>query len=175
MTVWMVRALTGAAIAAMATGALAQVSTNQVATKTDWSVFTEDNPKECWAVSKPKQTVNSKDGKPVSVRRGEILMFVTYRPGGGSVGEVSFTGGYPFADGSTVEMTIGTETYQLFTDGEWAWAASPEEDQRILTAMRAGQSAVLVARSSRGTRTQDTFNLFGITAATEEAQRRCAQ
>ena len=160
---------------ASATGAVAQESTNRVAVETAWSVFVDGTPRECWAVSAPSETVNTRDGRAVSVRRGDILLFATYRQGQGSAAEVSFTGGYPFADGSTVEMTIGTETYQLFTDGEWAWAASPEEDQRILTAMRAGQSAVLVARSSRGTRTQDTFNLFGITAATEEAQRRCAQ
>jgi hypothetical protein len=40
--------------------------------------------------------------------------------------------------------------------------------------MRRGQNAVLTARSSRGTQTRDTFSLFGITAASEEAQRRCA-
>ncbi|MEZ5910943.1 MAG: invasion associated locus B family protein [Paracoccaceae bacterium] len=173
MTVWMVRALTGAAIAAMATGALAQVSTNQVATKTDWSVFTEDNPKECWAVSKPKQTVNSKDGKPVSVRRGEILMFVTYRPGGGSVGEVSFTGGYPFADGSTVSVDIGGSKFEMFTDGEYAWASNADEDAKMLAAMKTGAQAVLTARSSRGTQTEDTFSLLGFTAATEDAATRC--
>ncbi|MCB1407395.1 MAG: hypothetical protein KDK01_14365 [Rhodobacteraceae bacterium] len=156
-------------------GAVAQESTNRVAVETAWSVFVDGNPRECWAVSAPRETVNTRDGRAVSVRRGDILMFATYRQGQGAVAEVSFTGGYPFAEGSTVEVTIGTDTYQLFTDGEWAWAASPEEDARILDAMRRGQDAVLVARSSRGTRTQDTFNLFGLTAATEEAQRRCAE
>jgi hypothetical protein len=82
-------------------GAMAQESTNRVATMTDWNVFVEESPKECWGVSKPKETVNSRDGKPVSVRRGDILLFVTFRPG--KPGEISFTGGYPFAGGSTVE------------------------------------------------------------------------
>lgn len=156
-------------------GAVAQESTNRVAVETAWSVFVDGDPRECWAVSAPSETVNTRDGRAVSVRRGDILMFATYRQGQGAAAEISFTGGYPFADGSTVEMTVGSDTFQLFSDGEWAWASSPEEDARILAAMRRGQSAVLVARSSRGTRTQDTFNLFGLTAATEEAQRRCAQ
>ena len=69
---------------------------------TDWNVFTEESPKECWGVSKPKETVNTRDGQPVSVRRGDILLFVTFRPG--KPGEISFTGGYPFAGGSTVEV-----------------------------------------------------------------------
>ncbi|GAB1377463.1 invasion associated locus B family protein [Pararhodobacter aggregans] len=165
----------GAMLALMAAlPAQAQDSTNRVAVETAWSVFVDGTPRECWAVSAPSETVNTRDGRAVSVRRGDILLFATFRQGQGAAAEVSFTGGYPFAPDSTVEVTIGTDTFQLITDGEWAWAASPEEDGRILASMRRGQNAVLTARSARGTQTQDTFSLFGITAATEEAQRRCA-
>ena len=77
-------------------GAVAQESTNRVAANTDWSVFVEENPKECWSVSKPKSTVNTRDGEVANnVTRGEILLFVSFRPG--ATGEVAFTGGYPFA------------------------------------------------------------------------------
>lgn len=155
--------------------AMAQDSTNRVAVETAWSVFVDGTPRECWAVSAPSETVNTRDGRAVSVRRGDILLFATYRQGQGATAEISFTGGYPFAPDSTVDVTIGSDTFHLITDGEWAWAASPDEDQRILESMRRGQNAVLSARSTRGTQTQDTFSLFGITAATEEAQRRCAQ
>ena len=51
---------------ALAGGAAAQVSTNRVAATTDWSVFVEGNPQECWGVSAPKESVNTKDGKPVA-------------------------------------------------------------------------------------------------------------
>jgi hypothetical protein len=166
----------GAVMALMAAlPAQAQDSTNRVAVETAWSVFVDGTPRECWAVSAPSETVNTRDGRAVSVRRGDILLFATFRQGQGAAAEVSFTGGYPFAPDSTVEVTIGSDTFQLITDGEWAWAASPEEDGRILASMRRGQNAVLTARSTRGTQTQDTFSLFGITAATEEAQRRCAE
>ena len=156
----------------MACGAFAQVSTNRVAAETDWSVFVEENPKECWGVSAPKETVNTKDGKPTSVRRGDILLFVTYRPG--NQGEVSFTGGYPFAGGSTVGLDIGGTKFDLFSDGEWAWSGSKDEDARIIAAMKSGASAVLTARSARGTQTADTFSLNGISAALDEAAKRCA-
>lgn len=158
---------------ALPKGAQAQESTNRVAAETDWSVFVEDTPRECWAVSAPRETVNTRGGQPVQVRRGDILLFATYRPGR-STPEVSFTGGYPFAPDSTVGVTIGATEFQLFVDGDWAWAGSPEDDQRIFAAMRGGAEAVLTARSSRGTNTRDTFSLFGFTAATEEAARRCA-
>jgi hypothetical protein len=118
--------------------------------------------------------VNTRDGRVVSVRRGEILMFVSFWPSDERLGEVSFTGGYPFADGSTVTMEIGETTFELFTDGEMAWAASGADDQRIITAMKRGADAVLTARSSRGTQTQDTFSLLGFTAAVEDAEARCS-
>lgn len=174
MTSAMLRAV-GATIvtAGLATGAMAQVSSNRVAADTDWSVFVEESPKECWGVSAPKETVNSRDGQPVAVRRGDILLFVTYRPGLAQ-GEVSFTGGYPFAGGSTVGLDIGGTTFDLITDGEWAWSGSPDLDARIITALKAGSSAVLTARSARGTQTKDTFSLLGVSAALDEAAKRCA-
>ena len=171
------RIATGFAVAVTLFGAAAasaQDSTNRVAAETDWSVFVESDPTECWSVSAPKETVHTRDGRVVAVRRGDILLFVTHRPGSDVSGELAFTGGYPFADGSTVSMEIGETTFELFTDGEWAWPASASEDAKITTAMKRGTLAVLPARSSRGTVTKDTFSLLGFTAAVEEAENRCS-
>ena len=174
MNLWGKSCIAGSVFLIASQGAFAQEeSTNRVASETDWSVFVEDDPTECWSVSSPKNTVNTRDGNVVSVRRGDILLFVAYRPGSGVTGEVSFTGGYPFADGSTVSLNISGNTFELFTDGEWAWPASAADDARITTAMKRGAEAVLTARSSRGTQTQDTFSLLGFTAAMDEAGRRC--
>lgn len=165
--------LTVAAAMMIGQGAFAQESSNRVAANTDWSVFVEDDPQECWGVSAPKETTNSRDGQVVEVRRGDILLFVFYRPGASVAGQVAFTGGYPFASGSTAELNIGGTTFELFTEGEWAWPATPEDDARVVAAMKRGADATVVARSGRGTRTEDKFSLLGFTAAVEEAQRRC--
>lgn len=166
------RVLGAALIAAtLPFAAMAQESSNRVAVTSDWNVFAEASPKECWGVTVPKETVNTRDGQPVSVRRGDILLFVTYRPG--APGEVSFTGGYPFADGSTVAMDVDGNAFELFTDGEWAWPATPEADAALLAAMKAGTQATLTARSGKGTQTKDTFSLRGFTAAMTEAEARC--
>lgn len=170
-------ALVGVAMGFAAQAAMAQTpggaETECVSAQTDWSVCVWNQPKECWGVSKPKETVNSRDGRPVSVRRGDILMFVTFRPGAGAAGEVSFTGGYPFAPGSTVGVAIDGQNYELVTEGEWAWAANPEADASLLAAMKRGANAVVTARSGRGTETRDTFSLLGFTAAMTEAESRC--
>lgn len=148
-------------------------STNQVAAKTAWSVFEDKDPRECWAVSAPTETVNTRDNRVVAVRRGDILFMTFFRPDAGVKGQVTFTGGYPFASGSTVNVNIGGTEFELFTEGEWAWPASAADDAKIIAAMKRGTDAVLSARSARGTKTKDTFSLFGFTAALEEAEKRC--
>jgi hypothetical protein len=169
-----IRTMVGAALLALALPAvaIAQVSTNRVAANTDWSVFVEGSPQECWGVSAPKESLNTKDGKAVSVRRGDILLFVTFHPG--SAGEVSFTGGYPFEPGSTVGLDVGGTKFDMLSDGEWAWPGTPEDDAKIIAALKAGSSAIMTAHSARGTQTQDTFSLNGFSAAMEEALKRCA-
>lgn len=157
-----------------ASGAFAQdTSSNRVAAKTDWSVFVEDNPTECWSVSTPKETVNTRDGRVVAATRGQILLMVFYRPDAGARGQVAFTGGYPFASGSSVNLNISGTEYEMFVDGEWAWPATTADDAKIITAMKRGAQAVVTGLSGRGTTTKDTFSLLGFTAAVEDAGKRC--
>lgn len=162
------------AVALGATAAQAQETTdNRVAATTDWSVFEETDPRECFAVSAPKEQLNTRDGQPVQVQRGETLLFVFYRPSEGVNGQVTFTGGYPFAANSTVTLAIGGTDFTLFTEGEWAWPATPEDDTRIVEAMKRGADAILTGMSGRGTQTRDTFSLLGFTASVDEARTRC--
>ena len=150
------------------------ISTNVSSTNFDWSVFTSDSPRQCWGVSKPiVPSKNTRDGRMVSVKRSDILLFVSYDPGKGIYGQLSFTGGYPFEEDSSVDVNIDGKRYQMFTSGEWAWAASDEADKEMIQAMKRGAKAVITGRSSRGTKTEDTFSLKGFTAAVDDASKRC--
>jgi hypothetical protein len=188
MNVWIMRAVATAMLLGTAPAAMAQESTNLVVTATDWSVFEDppicgnekegekcrkpdEKPEYCWGSTRPKQSVNTRDGQQVSVRRGEIMLFVTFWIG--KPGEVSFIGGYPFAAGSTVAVNVDGSNFELFTDGEWAWPGTPQDDDKILTALKKGSTAVMTAQSSKGTQTVDTFSLRGFTAAMTEAGNRC--
>lgn len=184
----------GVALAALvlgSTAAFAEETTNRVAAETAWSVFVESEPRECWVVSGSREATHRRNNQGVGARRGncdlgatvtdpealaqcQIYLFATFRAGSDQP-EISYTAGYPYANGSTVKLTIGSDEFELFTDGNWAWSGSAEEDARITAAMRRGAEAVLESRSGRGTVVRDTFSLFGFTAATEEAQRRCAE
>ena len=167
-------ALSTIIFAGLAAPLLAQEVTNRVAADTDWAVFQGADPKECWAVTAPKETVNTRDGNRVQVSRGDILLYVTYRPEQDVKGEVSFTGGYPFAEGSTATLEIAGTTFELFTEGEYAWPATPADDLKVITAMKRGANAVVTARSARGTQTKDTFSLLGATSMIEKAEADCA-
>ena len=171
MTILSIRGVAVAALmAALAAPAFAAES-RLLGSEGDWSAFGGDDPKECWAVSPPKSTKNTQDGKEVEVTRSDIRLYIAYRPG--QAAEVSFQGGYPFAPDSTVEVDVGGTKFRLFTEGENAWAGSPEEDSRLVAALRGGSSAVVTGRSARGTNTSDTFSLSGVTAATNKARDTC--
>lgn len=139
-----------------------------------WGHHQGTDPKECWAVSVPKEQVNTKDGRVVAVRRGETLLFVFFRPTANVKGQVTFTGGYPFAAGSTVSLDIDGKSYTMITDGEWAWPATPNDDAKIVTSMKRGATATLTGRSGRGTVTKDVFSLSGFTAAHDAAEKDCS-
>lgn len=153
--------------------ASAQESNKQVAAKTDWSVFVENSPKECWAVSTFKESVNTRNGAVVAVRRTQTLLMVFFRPDADVRSQIGFTGGYPFKSGSTVNLKVDEESYDLFTEGEWAWPQDAAQDSKIVAAMKRGKKAVIVGESGRGTRTEDTFSLLGFTAAHDDAGKRC--
>jgi hypothetical protein len=157
--------------------ALAQTQTaERVAAHTDWAVFVAGDPKECYIVSPPTSSRATRGGQAVEVRRGDVRLFVAYRPDENVENEVSFTGGYPFEAGSTVEMDVGGREFGL-TPGtgdasEWAWTA-PSDDASAVSALRGGSTATLTGVSARGTTTIDTFPLMGFTAADTDAQSRC--
>ncbi|WP_134726428.1 invasion associated locus B family protein [Paracoccus luteus] len=173
MTIHSIRKLgiAAATLAALASPALA-AEPKVLGSEGDWTAFGGDAPKECWAVSPPKSTRNTDaEGNPREVTRSDIRLYIAYRPG--QNGEVSFQGGYPFAPDSTVEVDVGGTKFKLFTEGESAWTGSPDEDAKLIGALRAGSNAVVTGRSSRGTRTADTFSLAGITAMTNTARETC--
>ncbi|ARO15588.1 hypothetical protein BVG79_02248 [Ketogulonicigenium robustum] len=171
-----VRALVaGLAVVAGITPAIAQQTTqNRVGTFTNWDVYEEQSPHECMAVSQTTDWyATNASGARTTVSRGSFFLFVFFRPEAGVRGQIAYTGGYAFRDGSNVTLTIDGTAYQMFTQGEWAWLASAEDDARVVAALKRGSRAVVEGVSGRGNRTHDTFSLSGVTAAIDDAQRRC--
>jgi hypothetical protein len=152
------------------------VGQTRVDAKRDWSIFEagEGAQKVCWIVSQPKSSSATRGGQTVQVNRGDIFLMVAVRPADNVTNEVSYLSGYPFKEGSNVTLTVGSDNYTLFTNGENAWTQSGAEDDQITAAFRGGSEARVVGESSRGTTTRDVFSLSGFTAALDAARERCA-
>ncbi|MHA1599872.1 MAG: invasion associated locus B family protein [Alphaproteobacteria bacterium] len=135
----------------------------------DWSSFqfTEDGNKACYMASQPKKAVG--DYK----KRGDIYAIVTHRPGEKLHDEVSILAGYSYKEGSTVQVVIGGKTFELFTQGDGAWAKDKKADKTLVKAMIKGSSMVVKGTSARGTKTSDTYSLKGFTKAYAAIGKAC--
>lgn len=127
----------------------------------DWNAnaYTDSSNQRCFIVATPVTE------QPSTLRHGDVHFFVQTQPGNPSQTESSFQTGYPFASDSTVELKIGSETFQMFTSGQSAWLRRLEREPDLLAAMRSGSTMVLNATSARGNDTSYQFSLNGVTAA----------
>lgn len=139
----------------------------------DWDAFTlldSAGKKYCYMVSIPKASEASK----ANVRRGEIYVTVTHRPGVKVRDEVNVVVGYPFKSGSEARASIdGRSSFRMFTEGDGAWLYKPADDREMVQAMRRGSTLVVKGTSSRGTETTDRYSLSGFTAAHDAIGRAC--
>lgn len=163
-----------ALVAALSLGDAAQAQ-KRVDVQKAWSVFEAESSgsKVCWIVSTPEKWTATRGGQEVKVNRGDIFLMIAVRPKDNVKNEVSYLAGYPFKGGSNVEVSVGSNNFTMFTDGENAWAPSGSDDDRLTAAFRAGAKALVKGTSSRGTITRDTFSLSGFTAAIKSATNRC--
>jgi invasion protein IalB len=136
----------------------------------DWSVYTADGDgKVCFAVSQPKSS------SPKNVRRGPIYFYVAGYPKDKVAGEISVKMGYPFPPGGKATVTIGSNSFELFTKDEGAFVEKTEDEAKLVDAMKAGNAMTVKGRSARGTDTSDNYSLSGATAALERIAKECAE
>lgn len=135
----------------------------------DWSAFqfTENGNKACYMASQPKKAEG--DYK----KRGDVYAIVTHRPGEKQRDEVSVLAGYTYKEKSTVQVAIGDQTFELFTQGDGAWAQDKKADEALVKTMIKGSSMVVKGTSSRGTETVDSYSLKGFTKAYEAIGKAC--
>lgn len=147
--------------------------TKRANSQTDWAVFVETDPLECWVVSSAKTRVLSPDTVANSRRmnRKDILMMAFLRPSNKDVVQIAFTPGYKMRNGSKIRLNVGEKSYSFFSKGEWAWPSEPKDDRKILAAFQAKTEATITVE---GTATSiDTFSLKGFTSALRESEAFC--
>lgn len=147
----------------------------KVTTINDWTVYKSTaGDSECGIISKPMTTINRRNGKVADVRRGEIYLSITVLPQKDDRQLVAFQAGYPLEEGSTVKLSIDGNIFDLYPGTEnnrveWAWPLVGQ-DNRIINMLKNGRTAVITGTSRRGTKTEDTFSLLGVTNGLKEAE-----
>lgn len=154
-----------AAVPALAQGA---AQSKPVAQFGDWSVYTStQSPKVCYAISQPKTRA------PEGLKRDPAFFFVSTRPGENVKNEVSVTVGFPIKDGAEAKLTIGNDTFMLYTKAEGAWVRNVTDEQKLVDAMRKGRDLTIVSVSGRGNPTTDKYSLNGISQALDRVAQEC--
>lgn len=134
-----------------------------------WSAYasTQGEDQICFVLSQPTAT------EPRPAGYDEAYFYITHRPADSIRSEINLVAGYQFADESVATITVGAESFDLFTQGDAAWLADPSEAGAAVQAIRAGSSMVVEGAASSGETVRQTFSLSGATAATDEINAAC--
>jgi invasion protein IalB len=136
----------------------------------DWTAYTYKAPdtKVCYVVSQPKSSESAK-----KVKRDPIFFIVTNMPGRKISGEVSTIIGYPFKEQTTVNVKVDEADFELFTNGDGAWADTSAKEKKIVAAMKNGKKLSVTGTSWKGTETTDYYSLNGLSQAVDKIDSAC--
>jgi uncharacterized Fe-S cluster-containing radical SAM superfamily protein len=146
----------------MILGASAQAQTLDQTFK-DWSVFKHGT--SCYIASAPKKSGGT------FKKRGQPYLLIVSK--GASADEVNASSGYPYAAKSEVVAVIGGRQFKLFTQGAVAWAYDAAQDVQLVNAMKQGNNVVVRGKSVRGTTSEDTYSLNGVSDAYARMKALC--
>lgn len=135
----------------------------------DWSAYAATgNPKVCFVVAQPKTT------NPKKIKRGPVYFYVSTWPADSVSGEVSVKMGYPFKDGATATLTVGSDKFELFTKDEGAFVEKPDQEKKLVETLKKGGKMKIDGKSARGTATSDEYSLDGLGPALDRAAKECS-
>lgn len=140
-----------------------------VAVFKDWTVMVQetDNDRICFAVAE------ARDKAPKSVNHGEIFFMVATWKSGSAANQPSFRAGYNLKDSPAPSIRVGAQKWDMYVSENEAFIESAAAEQSLIAAMRSGADMRISATSGRGTATNYTISLNGVSAALERAVESC--
>ena len=140
-----------------------------LASHRDWTVYLVEGERGrvCYIASEPTKQEGTYKA------RGNPAVLVALLPGEPPSEQVSVQPGYSYRKGSSVELSIANRRFELFTQGEHAWARTDADDKALIDAMRKAGSMVIKGTSVRDTTSTDTYSLGGFGAAYEAMRDAC--
>lgn len=149
-----------AALVILSSAAVAAQTPSRLNQFNAWGAYAyeQNGGRVCYVLSTPTAM------QPSSVNHGDIFFLVSKKPGGDAF-EPQVVMGYPMREGSQVTVNVDGRDFALFTRGESAWVEDTAQEPALVAAMRNGSQMTVAATSARGTATNYTYSLSGITAA----------
>ncbi|WP_417579147.1 invasion associated locus B family protein [Pelagibacterium sp.] len=154
-----------ATLAALSVGALMAPALGQsvriLGEHNAWSAYatTESAGQICFVLSRPTAT------EPTPTGYSDAYLYITHRPSQGIRSEINLVAGYQFASGSEATLTVGGQSFSLFTQDDAAWLDDPAQSASAVQAIRAGSTLSITGTSADGRSVRQTFSLSGATAA----------
>jgi hypothetical protein len=135
----------------------------------DWSAYSaaEGAGSVCFAVAKPTDVTPSPDGYT------QAYLYLTHRPAENVNNELNLVAGFTFAPDTPATLSVGGQSFNLFTQNDAAWLADPTQSDTLAGVMRAGTTVVIEGSTDKGIKVSETFSLAGATAATKAISGNC--
>jgi hypothetical protein len=136
----------------------------------NWEAYTYQakDSRVCYIYAAPSKSEAAK-----KVKRDPVYFMVTHWPGRKVREQISTIIGYPFKEESLVKLKVDDKSFELYTNGDMAWADGAQTDQAIVAAMKSGSTLTISGTSWRGTATTDTYSLAGMTTAMDKIDTTC--
>jgi hypothetical protein len=152
----------------VAAPALAQ-SVQLLGTFKDWAAYSasEGAGAVCFAMSKPSDVDPEPDGYT------QAYLYLTHRPAENVSNELNLVAGFEFAPDQPATLTVGSRSFDLFTQKDAAWLLDASQTDTLAGAIRAGNTVVIQGTSSKGILVSETFSLSGATAASRAIDSGC--
>ena len=155
-------------IGAIASSAMAQ-SVQVIGTFKDWAAYSaaEGTGSVCFAMSKPTDVSPPPDGYT------QGYLYLTHRPSENVSNELNLVAGFDFAPDQPATLSVGGQSFDLFTQKDAAWLLDTTKNDDLAGAMRAGSSLVVQGTSAKGIIITETYSLRGATAASRAIGSAC--
>jgi invasion protein IalB len=134
-----------------------------------WTAYlTQDKTgRVCYLVGQPRTS------EPSRFARKPATAMVTHRPAEKIANVVSLVEGYKLKEGSEVTLDIDGRKFDLFTNGDSAWARTSELDGSIVATLAKGKEAQVKGLPQKGPATIDTYALAGFAKALALIDKAC--
>ncbi|MDB5506974.1 MAG: hypothetical protein JWR75_1612 [Devosia sp.] len=169
MTVFPKPVILALAMSAAVVGAASAQSVRELGVFREWKSYaTADGAGEvCFALSQPQTVSPQPDGFTAA------WLYISHRPGESVTNEFNLVAGFTFAPDSAATVSVGGDSFVLFTKDDAAWLDDPSQGDRLSSTIRAGSSLVVEGTSDKGIKVTETFSLSGATAASKAIDSEC--